>query len=122
MSGKLKFNIGKIDFNEKGEEISIDIRIPVKTEKQDVVDALTRVANQFGLTYTEFDFLRSIYVPLDSKLIKSLMASYVEVTGDTKSQPEASGGATYARAMDHCVAFGSMLPNSEKQSINLMRE
>jgi predicted dipeptidase len=113
-SGKLKMNVGKIDFNEKDEEICIDMRIPVKTEKRFIVDKLTEVANKFDLDFQEYDYLRSIYVPLDSDLINKLMASYVEVTGDTVSQPEASGGATYARAMDNCVAFGSVLPNSQK--------
>ncbi len=113
-SGKLKMNVGKIDFSSSGEEICIDIRIPVKTEKSVVVDKLKAVASDYQLEYLEYDFLRSIYVPLDSTLITKLMESYQEVTGDTKSLPEASGGATYARAMDNCVAFGSVLPSSLK--------
>ena len=32
--------------------------------------------------------------------------AYVEVSGDTESQPQAIGGGTYAKSMPNCVAFG----------------
>ena len=41
-------------------------------------------------------------MPLDSELITTLMSAYQEITGDMESQPVASGGATYARAMNNC--------------------
>ena len=53
-------------------------------------------------------------MPLDSELITTLMSAYQEITGDMESQPVASGGATYARAMNNCVAFGYVLPGSPK--------
>ena len=39
------------------------------------------------------------------------MNAYKTVTGDTHSQPMASGGATYSRTMKNCVAFGCLLPD-----------
>ena len=41
------------------------------------------------------------------------MAAYSKVTGDFESQPQSSGGATYSRAIDNCVAFGPLLPHQE---------
>ncbi len=38
------------------------------------------------------------------------MRVYQQVTGDEVTQPIASGGATYARAFDNCVAFGPLFP------------
>ncbi len=114
MSGKLKFNVGKIELNDDEEVICLDIRIPVTADKEEVVAKLSKIAEEHGLEYEEFDYLRSIYVPKDSKLIKSLMASYQKVTGDMQSEPESSGGATYARAMDNCVAFGAIFPGEAK--------
>ena len=38
---------------------------------------------------------------------------YEEQTG-LDSTPHSSGGATYARALDNCVAFGSVFPGSPK--------
>lgn len=113
-SGNLKFNIGKIDIDEDKEVLNIDIRIPVSVEKEFVVNKLDEVAQKYGFHIEENDYLRSIYTSLDSQLVKTLMQSYVEVTGDTKSQPISSGGATYARAIDNCVAFGPAFPYTEE--------
>ncbi|WP_042374436.1 M20 family metallopeptidase [Neobacillus jeddahensis] len=113
-SGKLKFNVGKIELNEDVERLSIDIRIPVTIDKQEIVDAITQKAGDYDLTYKEFDYLHSIYVPKDHFLIKTLMNVYQEVTGDFTSEPISSGGATYARAMDNFVAFGAIFPHQTK--------
>lgn len=113
-SGKLKFNVGKIELNEDIERLSIDIRIPVTANKEEIVAKLSAAAQEYGLEYSEFDFLKSIYVPKDHFLITTLMGVYQEVTGDLVSEPISSGGATYARAMDNFVAFGAVFPNQTK--------
>lgn len=113
-SGELKFNVGKIEFTEDEEILGIDMRIPVTYDKDKIVKTLTEKAKEYGFEYTQHDYLKSIYVPLDSDLITTLMSAYQEITGDMESQPVASGGATYARAMNNCVAFGCVLPGSPK--------
>ena len=113
-SGELKFNVGKIEFTEENEILGIDMRIPVTYDKDKIVETLTKKAKEYGFEYMQHDYLKSIYVPLDSELITTLMSAYQEVTGDMESQPVASGGATYARAMNNCVAFGCVLPGSPK--------
>jgi acetylornithine deacetylase/succinyl-diaminopimelate desuccinylase-like protein len=112
-SGKLKLNIGKINMGEK-ETISIDMRIPVTVTKDYIVEKLKTSAEKYGFSYKEYDWLKSIYIPTDHFLIKTLMEVYQDVTKDTASEPKASGGATYARALDNCVAFGAMLPGKTK--------
>ncbi|WP_082797406.1 M20 family metallopeptidase [Neobacillus drentensis] len=113
-SGKLKFNIGKIECNEEVERLSIDIRIPVTVDKQTIVDTLSQLAKEYGLSYKEFDYLKSIYIPKDHFLIKTLMNVYQEITNDLISEPISSGGATYARAMENFVAFGAVFPHQTK--------
>jgi len=113
-SGKLKFNIGKIELSEEIERLSIDIRIPVTADKQVIVNTITQIAKEYGLDYKEFDYLKSIYVAKDHFLIQTLMKVYQEVTGDFSSEPISSGGATYARAMDNFVAFGAVFPQQTK--------
>lgn len=113
-SGELKFNVGKIEFTEDEEILCIDMRIPVTYDTNTIVETLTKKAKEYGFEYHQHDYLKSIYVPLDSELITTLMSAYQEVTGDMESQPVASGGATYARAMNNCVAFGCVLPGSPK--------
>ena len=53
-----------------------------------------------------------MYVPLDSVLVDTLMAVYQEKTGDTTHLPQSSGGATFARTMKNCVAYGAVFPDS----------
>jgi predicted dipeptidase len=108
-SGKLKFNVGKIDLGTV-EQISIDSRIPVTVPKEEVIAKLSAAAARYGLEYKEFDWLAPIYLPLDHLLIQTLVQVYREVSGDTVSPPIALGGATYARAIDNCVAFGALTP------------
>jgi succinyl-diaminopimelate desuccinylase len=108
-SGRLKVNVGMIDLGEV-ERTSIDCRIPVTVSKAEIVAKLSAAAARYGLAYKEFDWLAPIYLPKEHFMIETLMRVYREVSGDEVSQPIASGGATYARAIDNCVAFGALLP------------
>jgi len=110
ISGKLKFNVGKVIFTNEYERIMIDIRIPVTVPKEAVVKKLKSIAKDYQLTYKEYDYLKSLYIPKESVLVKTLMRAYQDVTGDIESEPISSGGATYARAMDNLVAFGASFP------------
>lgn len=110
----MKFNIGKVEFTPEEEILCVDMRIPVTYDKDKIVATLTEKVKPYGFECVPYDYLKSIYVPLNSKLIKTLMEAYQEVTGDMESKPIASGGATYARAMENCVAFGYVLPNTPK--------
>lgn len=112
-SGKITFNIGKINIDENSEEIAIDIRIPVTKDKEKIVNDIKQKVQEYNIEYEEFDYLDSLYVPKDHKLIKTLRKVYEEETG-MDSTPLVSGGATYARAMDNCVAFGAVFPGQEK--------
>ena len=106
-SGKLKFNVGKINLDEV-EQLSIDTRIPVTVTKEEIVSKLSAVAVRYGLEYKEFDWLAPLYLPLDHFMVKTLMKVYWQYSGDSVSEPKSSGGATYARAMPNCVAFGAL--------------
>jgi predicted dipeptidase len=106
-SGKLKFNVGKIELG-KTEQLFIDSRLPVTASKEEIVRTLTAAAAKYGLEYKEFDWLGSIYLPLDHFMVTTLMNVYQKLSGDTVTTPKSSGGATYARAIPNCVAFGAL--------------
>ena len=116
-SGQLKFNVGKIDVGER-EQIAIDCRIPVTISKEEIVNKLSTAARRHGLTYREIDWLKPLYLPQDHFMIKTLMRVYGLISGDLIAKPIATGGATYARAIDNCVAFGALFldeKNTEHQ-------
>lgn len=106
-SGKLKFNVGKIDLG-RVEQLSIDSRFPVTASKEELVTKLSATARKYGLEYKEFDWLGPIYLPLDHFIVTTLMDVYRRYSGDTVTEARSSGGATYARAMPNCVAFGAL--------------
>jgi succinyl-diaminopimelate desuccinylase len=109
-SGQLKFNVGKIELGDV-EQLSVDCRIPVTVPKEEIVARLTAVAARYGLEYRQVDWLAPLYLPLDHFIVQELMKVYRDRSGDTVSQPISSGGATYARAIQNCVAFGALMPD-----------
>lgn len=113
VSGTLTLNLGKLIINEKESKIGFDSRVPVKFTIEDLENAVKENAANYGLEFEEFDRLKSLYVPADSELIKTLVSVYEQETG-LEGTPKSSGGATYAKALDNCVAFGAMFPFDEK--------
>lgn len=111
-SGKLTCNAATLSINEDGSVLGIDVRYPVTFEKSFIVEKLQAAATKYNLEFEEYDFIAPLYVPLDTELVQTLMATYQDKTGD-KSEAIVSGGATYARTMDNCVAFGAQLPEAE---------
>ena len=111
-SGKLTCNAATLTINEDGSILGIDVRYPVTFEKSLIVEKLQAAAAKYNLEFEEYDFIAPLYVPLDTELVQTLMATYQDKTGD-KSEAIVSGGATYARTMDNCVAFGAQLPEAE---------
>lgn len=110
-SGQLSMNIASITINQVETKIGVDMRIPVTVDKDYLVNELKAEISQFGLSYVEVDYLAPLYVPLDSLLITNLLQTYRDLTGDM-TEPLISGGATFARTMANCVAYGAMFPDT----------
>ncbi|MDL2253575.1 Sapep family Mn(2+)-dependent dipeptidase [Ruminococcaceae bacterium OttesenSCG-928-I18] len=111
-TGKLMFNIGTADFKPGSQKLGIDIRFPVRYPYEQVGTLLQKAAEPYGLQVQEYDSLRALHIDVDTPLVKTLLQAYQEVTGDTKTPPLATGGATFARSMDNIVAYGAALPGA----------
>lgn len=112
VSGKLTFNISSLEISPEGSRLQIDMRIPVKIDHDELIQKVSDAVKPFDMEYENFDYVAPLYVPTDTDLVKTLMSTYQDVTGDTESKPAISGGATFARTMNNCVAFGAMLPTT----------
>ncbi|WP_414839538.1 M20 family metallopeptidase [Carnobacterium sp. TMP28] len=112
ISGPLTINLATIAINKKESIIGLDLRIPVTADKNAIVEQLTTCAAEYQLSYEEYDYLASLYVPKDSLLVTTLLDVYRDKTGDN-SDALTSGGATFARTMKNCVAFGAVFPDSD---------
>ncbi len=109
-SGPVSINLGQMFVDENGVKLHVDVRHPVTMKPDEVFEILNKVAGENGFDVKENAKEKPIYLPLDSELISNMVATYREVTGDMESEPIISGGATYARAFDNCVAFGASFP------------
>lgn len=109
--GKLTLNIGKIFVKDGQLTLCCDSRIPVRTPVIDIENKVKEKLSGKGWEFKVASKENSLYVPKDSALVTTLMDAYRKVTGDTESQAMYSGGATYSRTMDNCVAFGCLLPD-----------
>lgn len=111
-TGHLTFNISSLEINENETRMQIDMRIPSTIDHDALIDKLSNVVANYDLKYEHYDYLAPLHVPVDSKLVQTLMDVYRSETGDVDAQPQISGGATFARTMHNCVAFGGMLPTT----------
>ncbi|HOV69307.1 MAG TPA: Sapep family Mn(2+)-dependent dipeptidase [Clostridia bacterium] len=106
-SGKLTVNLGLLSV--KGDEISLvlDFRMPLNVSFEQVLSAVE--SNFPGFDISILSRQPSHHVPPDSKLVKTLLAAYRDITG-FEAAPKYTGGGTYARAFPGAVAFGPLLP------------
>ena len=111
-SGHLTMNIASLSISPKETRMKLDIRIPVTVDRDEVIDNLNDKLKKYDLHHENFDYVKALYVPKDSKLVQTLMSVYKDKTGDEKAEPIVSGGATFARTMHNCVAFGAMFPDT----------
>ncbi|RRG02960.1 MAG: M20/M25/M40 family metallo-hydrolase [Lactobacillus sp.] len=110
-SGHLTVNISSLKIDQNETRMQLDMRIPVTIDRDELVKKLANKIAPYDLHYEPYDYLAPLYVPTDSHLVKTLMTVYQDITGD-QTPPQISGGATYARTMHHCVAYGAMLPGT----------
>lgn len=108
-SGQLTYNVGLLNLDTDQVEMVTNVRYPITTEYDAVVNALKKQYEAIGLLYELDDHMPPIYFPKDHPLIQKLMKVYQEHTGDM-SPASTTGGGTYARACDNIVAFGGVFP------------
>ena len=113
-SGKLVLNVGMIELDPKAGRLTINVRYPVTFDEDAVYDSVMPVVNKYHFGIIKGLHHKPLYRSLDDPFIKTLMDCYRDNTGDMETQPLVIGGGTYARAMDHCVAFGASFPGEQE--------
>jgi len=113
-SGKLILNVGMIDLDSRAARLTINVRYPVTYDENAVYDAIMPVINKYNFGILKGLHHKPLYRPIDDPFIITLMDCYRDNTGDVETQPLVIGGGTYARAMDHCVAFGASFPGEHE--------
>lgn len=112
-SGKLTFNVGRVSMKSKEIMLECNIRYPATCAYQNICEQMKQELNILNFEYEEVDHLLPIFLEQNDTIVKELMRAYQEVTNDFNTPPLAIGGATYARALEHAVAFGPIFPGQE---------
>ena len=100
---------GTITIGDGKVRIELDIRYPLALNEEVILQRINAVLGGGGFVITGCRGLPPHYLPVESPLVKTLLAAYQEETGDF-SPPLAIGGRTYATALGNGVAFGPNLP------------
>lgn len=113
VSGDLTINVGIMNYSkESGGRIGLNMRYPVTFDIEEGKNKIQAVVQEKGLQLEKFTDSKPAYVKKDDPLIQTLQKVYEEQTGE-KADLLAIGGGTYARALDHGVAFGAQFPGRE---------
>lgn len=112
-SGKLTLNVGNFTYEDNFLKIGLNVRIPINTDVINVGNSFLKATSSYiNVDFDTVDYKPSLYISKDNYLVKTLCDIYNEKT-NSNLEPIAIGGATYARAFDNCVSFGSNLPNQK---------
>lgn len=109
-SGALTVNVGLLTLDTEKAVVTFDMRYPVTKNFEEIARQLQKVADENGIHLNILRDSKPLYRSKEHPLVKILLKSYQQVTGDTKTEPIAIGGGTYARAIDNCLAFGPVRP------------
>lgn len=109
-SGHLTLNTSQIYIKDNKLYIGMNLRIPVKTTLDTIMDIFNNKFTNFNPSIIRWQ--KPLFIDKNNSLIKTLCDVFNE-TCSTNYEPIAIGGATYARAFDNFVCFGMNFPENE---------
>ena len=112
-SGKLVFNVGMAEMNEKAASFTINVRYPVSLAGDEVYEAMAETLEKYNFGVLKLKDQAPVYKDPEDPLITTLVEIYRKHTGDTESKPQVIGGGTYARAAENIIAYGAQFPGDE---------
>ena len=116
VSGKLIFNIGLLEADDEAARLTVNVRYPVTMDEEEVYEGIIPILDQYGFGVVKLNHQKAIFIPKDDPMITTLMDIYRKHTGDHTSEAMVIGGGTYARSMEHAVAFGMTFPGREEMA------
>ena len=120
-SGFLTLNTGMVHMEQQG-SVTFDIRYPVTTDGESLIETLRTFCQQQGLRFSLGDHMVPLYAKEDSELVSVLRRAYRDVTGED-ALLYSTGGGSYARCIPgRCVAFGPLFPEEPDRNIHRANE
>ena len=113
-SGRLSVNAGMLRVENDTVRFTVDIRYPEDRDADALVETIRRAVAAYGFEIPPVHPMRPVYLDKKGTVMQQLLKAYRDEIGDL-SEPLAIGGGTYARAMDHIIAFGPNFPGEENR-------
>lgn len=115
VSGELTLNLGRLSIDEDKASAVINIRYPVGSKYEDILEKIVRIAEDKKVQVSVLSHREPLFIDSSDKLITTLMKSYSSVTGN-EAFPVSIGGQTYAKAFENMAAFGPVFPGEEERA------
>lgn len=109
--GRLTLSLGVLRLKDGKVYGEIDSRYPAGTTGKLLTDKVASAALPFTVSL-DYD-TPAVLNSRNSPYIKALLKTYRGVSGDFLSEPAISGGVTYSKVVNNCVAFGPNFPGEE---------
>ena len=109
ITGPLTVNPGVIQYSDKKLQLILNIRYPVTTAYEDMIQRLSNKLLNGDLKIADISNSNPHHVEKEHSLVKTLQKVYEGQTGE-KATLLSIGGGTYARALTSGVAFGPLFP------------
>lgn len=103
--GDLCVNIGKIDINENESKIDVDLRIPVLTDANILIEIIKNIVYLYDLEYIEYFNDTKVFVDENSPMVQLFLNVYNNIT-DTDGSCISSLGGSYSKVSPNYVGFG----------------
>lgn len=110
-SGNLTLNTAHFSFNNDYLSIGFNIRIPATIDYTKIEKQFRKYSNK-NLIIDVVKTQSPLYISKEDKLVKQLCDIFNDYN-HSNFEPEAIGGATYARAFPNCISFGPKMPNEQ---------
>ena len=107
-TGTLTFSPNVINLENGKLKIKVDVRYPSTKNREEIIKELKKVG-EFTILHEQ----NPLYSDKNGKLVKTLLEVYENYTLK-KCEPQATGGGTYARALENGVAFGPSEKGEDK--------
>lgn len=111
-SGVLTTSLGIVKYENENLEMICNVRYPNIWNSIEQTQNVQEIFAKYGCTVEILKEMYPIYQDPNSEFIQTLLNAYRDNTGDTLAQSQVMGGATYARVMENCVAYGMMFPKT----------
>lgn len=105
-TGRTTLVVGTVKTREHTLTLSVDARLSIAADLEQVEAALTAYCKQAGFSVEQLAIDKPFYISKHDPRVEALMGVYRELTGDVDAQPYTAGGGTYSRWIQNAITFG----------------